>query len=62
MNVRSMRKLLADLKSRRLSIPPELATGDGALGFWKALEEEFGATRQQRCWMHCRNRYSPKPR
>jgi transposase-like protein len=29
-----------------------LAIGDGALGFWKALEEEFGATRQQRCWVH----------
>jgi transposase-like protein len=29
-----------------------LAIGDGALGFWKAIEEEFGATRQQRCWVH----------
>jgi transposase-like protein len=29
-----------------------LAIGDGALGFWKALEEQFGATRQQRCWVH----------
>jgi transposase-like protein len=45
-------ELLADLKSRGLAVPPELATGDGALGFWKALEEEFGATRQQRCWVH----------
>ena len=31
---------------------PELAIGDGALGFWAALEEVFSATRQQRCWMH----------
>ena len=45
-------ELLADLKSRGLTVPPELAIGDGALGFWKALEEEFGATRQQRCWVH----------
>jgi putative transposase len=44
--------LLADLKARGLAVPPELAIGDGALGFWKALEEEFGATRQQRCWVH----------
>jgi hypothetical protein len=43
---------LADLKARGLAVPPELAIGDGALGFWKALEEEFGATRQQRCWVH----------
>jgi transposase-like protein len=24
--------------------------GDGALGFWAALDEVYGATRQQRCW------------
>ena len=48
----SWRELLADLKARGLAVPPELAIGDGALGFWKALEEEFGATRQQRCWVH----------
>jgi transposase-like protein len=51
-NVRLVRELLADLKARGLAVPPELAIGDGALGFWKALEEEFGATRQQRCWVH----------
>ena len=31
---------------------PKLAIGDGSLGFWAAMEEEFGATRQQRCWVH----------
>ena len=51
-STQSWRELLGDLKARGLSVPPELATGDGALGFWKALEEEFGATRQQRCWVH----------
>jgi transposase-like protein len=51
-SAQSWRELLADLKARGLAIPPELAIGDGALGFWKALEEEFGATRQQRCWVH----------
>jgi putative transposase len=51
-SAQSWRELLADLKARGLSVPPELAIGDGALGFWKALEEVFGATRQQRCWVH----------
>ena len=51
-SAQSWRELLADLKARGLAIPPELAIGDGALGFWKALEEEFGVTRQQRCWVH----------
>ena len=31
---------------------PDLAIGDGALGFWAALEEVYGETAQQRCWMH----------
>ena len=31
---------------------PKLAIGDGAMGFWSALEEVYGKTRQQRCWMH----------
>jgi transposase-like protein len=51
-STQSWRELLADLKARGLTVPPELAIGDGALGFWKALEEQFGATRQQRCWVH----------
>ena len=41
--------LLVDLKARGLIIAPQLATGDGALGFWKALEEVCPATRHQRC-------------
>jgi len=31
---------------------PLLAVGDGAMGFWAALEEVFPATRGQRCWFH----------
>jgi len=34
---------------------PKLAIGDGALGFWKALQEVFGETRAQRCWVHKMN-------
>jgi len=43
---------LRDLKQRGLQIGPELAVGDGALGFWKALPKVYGQTRSQRCWVH----------
>jgi putative transposase len=45
-------ELLRDLKERGLKLAPNLAVGDGALGFWAALEEIFPATRHQRCWVH----------
>jgi len=45
-------ELLLDLKRRGLTASPELATGDGALGFWKALRQVYGQTREQRCWGH----------
>ncbi len=48
----SWRELLLDVKSRGLAIEPKLATGDGALGFWKALPKVFPTTRTQRCWVH----------
>lgn len=44
--------VLRDLKKRGLVHQPKLATGDGALGFWGALEEEYPKTRHQRCWVH----------
>jgi putative transposase len=51
-SAQSWRELLVDLKARGLAIAPELATGDGALGFWKALEEVSPTTRHQRCTLH----------
>ena len=45
-------ELLLDLKRRGLTVSPELATGDGALGFWKALRQVYGQAREQRCWVH----------
>jgi transposase-like protein len=51
-SAQSWREVLLDLKRRGLAIGPELATGDGALGFWKALRELYGRTREQRCWVH----------
>jgi putative transposase len=51
-SAQSWRELLVDLKARGLVIAPELATGDGGLGFWKALEEVSPTTRHQRCTVH----------
>ncbi|PIP35585.1 MAG: IS256 family transposase, partial [Desulfobacterales bacterium CG23_combo_of_CG06-09_8_20_14_all_52_9] len=48
----SWKQLLLDLKGRGLKIAPQLAVGDGALGFWKALAKVYGNTRWQRCWVH----------
>lgn len=45
-------EVLHGLKSHGLTIGPDLAIGDGALGFWKALSKTFGNTKQQRCWVH----------
>ena len=49
---RSWRELLLDLKACGLDTDPDVAVGDGALGFWKALPKVFPTTRQQRCWVH----------
>ena len=48
----SWKEVLQDLKRRGLQWGPNLAIGDGALGFWAAIEEEFPKTRGQRCWVH----------
>ena len=48
----SWKQLLLDVKARGLTVDPKLATGDGALGFWKALKQVYPTTREQRCWVH----------
>jgi len=48
----SWKEILLDLKERGLNKPPKLAIGDGALGFWSALDEVFPETKRQRCWVH----------
>ena len=50
-SAQSWRELLLDLKRRGLAVAPELAIADGALGFWKAIEEVWPRTRSQRCWV-----------
>ncbi len=52
-STQSWRELLLRVRDENgLTAAPELATGDGALGFWKALHEVWPKTRQQRCWVH----------
>ena len=51
-SAQSWRELLVDLKARGLAAAPEIAVGDGAMGFWRALDEVFPGTRHQRCWVH----------
>ena len=48
----SWHELLVDLKQRGLTLAPQLATGDGALGFWAALRKVYPQTGAQRCWVH----------
>ncbi len=48
----SWKEVLQDLKPRGPRSGPLLATGDGAMGFWAALEEVFPTTIAQRCWFH----------
>ncbi|GJL56740.1 MAG: IS256 family transposase [Nitrospirales bacterium] len=50
-STQSWREVLLHLKARGLKAPT-VAVGDGALGFWSALEEIYPTTRQQRCWVH----------
>ena len=51
-STQSWREILLKLKKKRGMNAPKLAIGDGALGFWAALDEVFPQTRQQRCWVH----------
>lgn len=48
----SWQGLLSDLKRRGLKGAPKLAVGDGAQGFWAAMEEKYPAVPVQRCWVH----------
>lgn len=51
-STQSWREVLLHLKHRGLQTPPQLAVGDGAMGFWAALAEVYPETKEQRCWVH----------
>ncbi len=48
----SWSQVLRGLRDRGLVEPPLVAVGDGAMGFWAALEDVYPSTRHQRCWNH----------
>jgi len=49
----SWKEMLLRLRDEQgLKDAPRLAIGDGALGFWKALDEVYPGTKRQRCWVH----------
>ena len=48
----SWKALMLQVKDQGLQYDPQLAIGDGALGFWKALPQVWPTTRKQRCWVH----------
>jgi putative transposase len=50
-STQSWREVLLKLKERGMNAP-KLAIGDGAMGFWAAMDEVYLATRHQRCWVH----------
>ena len=50
-STQSWRKVLLNLKSRGMNVR-KLAIGDGAMGFWDAMDEVYTAIRHQRCWQH----------
>jgi len=50
-STQSWREVLRHLQSRGMNIP-KLAIGDGAMGFWAAMDEIYPDTRHQRCWVH----------
>jgi putative transposase len=45
-------EVIEQLESQGLVLAPKLAVGDGALGFWKAIEKKWPTTAKQRCWVH----------
>lgn len=52
-STQSWYELLVHLRDRQgLTHVPQLAIGDGALGFWNAVSQVYPPTRHQRCWVH----------
>lgn len=48
----SWKSVIREVKRLGLTMAPKLAIGDGALGFWAAIQEEFPETDHQLCWVH----------
>ena len=48
----SWKSVIREVKRLGITTVPKLAIGDGALGFWAAIQEEFPETNHQLCWVH----------
>ena len=48
----SWASVIREIKRLGITTAPKLAIGDGALGFWAAIQEEFPETNHQLCWVH----------
>lgn len=48
----SWESVIREVKRLGITTAPKLAIGDGALGFWAAIQEEFPETNHQLCWVH----------
>jgi len=48
----SWASVIREVKRLGLTAAPKLVVGDGALGFWAAIQEEFPETNHQLCWVH----------
>jgi len=48
----SWTSVIRKIKRLGITTAPKLAIGDGALGFWAAIQEEFPETNHQLCWVH----------
>ncbi|MCK5012765.1 MAG: IS256 family transposase [Candidatus Omnitrophica bacterium] len=48
----SWKSVIREVKRLGITTAPKLAIGDGALGFWAAVQEEFPETNHQLCWVH----------
>ena len=48
----SWTQILLNLKTRGLINGPKLGIGDGALGFWNAMDKIYPEAKHQRCWVH----------
>jgi putative transposase len=68
-STQSWRELLGALKRLGLSTAPKLAIGDGSLGFWIALQEEYGQVarnavgfiRRSTSWLKCPRAFGARP-
>ncbi len=51
-SIASWTELILGLQAQGLAQPPKLVVGDGAMGLWGAVNEQWPQAKHQRCWVH----------